>query len=155
MNIDPEKLVFIFIIAVLVLGPERLPQAARTLGRAYAQFRKYTSTLQAEVKEVLAEPRAIIDAAVHEAEMTAQLERNNGRTTSSPPSPLSDSAAPAVVESDLLGDGDGDALGGSPVDAGSGLGATLAPGPAVAIPARPGLGAPSSSDEAPDDPNFN
>jgi len=69
MSIDPEKLLFIFVIAVLVLGPERLPQAARTLGRGLAELRKYTTGFQSEVRQVLAEPRAIIDAAVREADL--------------------------------------------------------------------------------------
>ena len=76
VSIDPEKLLFIFVIAVLVLGPERLPQAARTLGRGLAELRKYTSSFQSEVKNVLAEPRAIIDAAVRDADPRPSRQQN-------------------------------------------------------------------------------
>jgi Sec-independent protein translocase protein TatA len=79
VSLDPEKLLFIFVIAVLVLGPERLPQMARTMGRVLAEVRKYTSGFQSEVGKVLAEPRAIIDAAVREADIRPDIRRaNNG-----------------------------------------------------------------------------
>jgi sec-independent protein translocase protein TatB len=86
VNIDPEKLFVLFVIAVLVLGPERLPQAARTLGRALAEVRKYTSSMRSEVDRVLAEPRAVVDAAVHEAEMRAQAPRSTNGAPA-PPAP--------------------------------------------------------------------
>jgi sec-independent protein translocase protein TatB len=57
VNIDPEKLVVLVLIALLVLGPKRLPEMARTAGRWMAEVKKYTSALQTEMKDVLAEPR--------------------------------------------------------------------------------------------------
>jgi sec-independent protein translocase protein TatB len=57
MNIDPEKLLVLVLIALLVLGPKRLPEMARTAGKWMAEAKKYTSALQTEMKDVLAEPR--------------------------------------------------------------------------------------------------
>ena len=50
----PEILV-ILVLALLVLGPERLPQAASTLGRWVGQLRRLTGSLQAEVQGVVDE----------------------------------------------------------------------------------------------------
>ena len=50
----PEVLV-ILVLALLVLGPERLPQAARTIGRWVGEFRRITGSLQAEVQDVVDE----------------------------------------------------------------------------------------------------
>jgi sec-independent protein translocase protein TatB len=50
----PEILV-ILVLALLVLGPDRLPQAARTAGRWMGELRKITSSLQAEVQTVVDE----------------------------------------------------------------------------------------------------
>ena len=50
----PEVLV-ILVLALLVLGPERLPQAARTMGRWMGEMRKLTGSLQAEVRDVVDE----------------------------------------------------------------------------------------------------
>ena len=46
-----SELVLIFIVALLVLGPKRLPEVAKTLGRFYREIR---STVD-EVKEVIVE----------------------------------------------------------------------------------------------------
>ena len=67
MGIDPEKLLVLFVIALIVLGPERLPKMARSMGRGLAELRKYTATARAEMDEVLAEPRAAVRSAVQDA----------------------------------------------------------------------------------------
>ena len=43
------------VLALLVLGPERLPQAARTMGRWFGELRRLTGSLQAEVQDVVDE----------------------------------------------------------------------------------------------------
>lgn len=56
MYIGPEKIIVVLVIALIVLGPERLPQVARQAGRAYREFRRVTSGLEAEVRDVFQEP---------------------------------------------------------------------------------------------------
>jgi Tat protein translocase TatB subunit len=63
-DLSPEKILLIGIIALLVLGPDRLPKAARTLGRTMHQLRTFSGSLQTEMHEALAEPRKILDDAV-------------------------------------------------------------------------------------------
>ena len=46
----PEVLV-VLVVALLVLGPARLPEAARSLGKAMHEFRRVSSGLQAEVRD--------------------------------------------------------------------------------------------------------
>jgi Tat protein translocase TatB subunit len=48
----PEILV-IFLIALIVLGPDRLPKAARQMGKAVAEFRRVTSGFQDEVRKAI------------------------------------------------------------------------------------------------------
>lgn len=50
----PEVLV-ILVLALLVLGPERLPQAARTMGRWVREIRRVTGSLQSEMRDVVDE----------------------------------------------------------------------------------------------------
>ena len=45
----PELLV-IFVVALIVLGPNRLPEIARMLGKAMGEFRKATSGLTDELE---------------------------------------------------------------------------------------------------------
>jgi len=50
----PEVLV-VLVVALIVLGPKRLPDAARALGKAVAEFRRATSGFQAEVRDTFGE----------------------------------------------------------------------------------------------------
>ncbi len=43
-NIGPLELVVILIIALLVLGPQRLPQVARSVGKGMREFKEALSS---------------------------------------------------------------------------------------------------------------
>lgn len=49
-NLGFQELVLIAAVALLVFGPERLPEFARTAGRMLARFREETSKSVAELK---------------------------------------------------------------------------------------------------------
>jgi sec-independent protein translocase protein TatB len=63
-NVGPEKLILLFVIALIVLGPNRLPDAARSLGRMVGELRRVSGGFQNEVREALAEPKDALTAAV-------------------------------------------------------------------------------------------
>ena len=50
------QILVILVIALIVLGPEKLPQVARMVGKALAEFRRITgdfrSTIEGEMKEL-------------------------------------------------------------------------------------------------------
>lgn len=48
-GIGVSELLVIFLVALLVLGPERLPQAARTLAKLFGEFRKATDDLRSSL----------------------------------------------------------------------------------------------------------
>ena len=55
------KFLVVLVIALVVLGPEKLPDTARTLGRMIGELRRISTGLQAEVRDAfdgsdLAEP---------------------------------------------------------------------------------------------------
>jgi sec-independent protein translocase protein TatA len=50
MGIDsPVHLIFVGLIALLVLGPKRLPEVARALGKGVREFRETMGGVSAEV----------------------------------------------------------------------------------------------------------
>jgi len=44
-------LIVIFVIALIVLGPEKLPQVARVLGKAMADFRRITTDFRVQIED--------------------------------------------------------------------------------------------------------
>ncbi len=66
LNLDPEKVLVIAMFALVVLGPHRLPGAARSVGRVVGQLRKMSGSFQSEVRDALAEPRQVLRHAVDE-----------------------------------------------------------------------------------------
>jgi Sec-independent protein translocase protein TatA len=54
LNVGPWELIVVLIIAILVAGPQRMVEIARTLGRVSRQLgdlsREFTTALQAEIK---------------------------------------------------------------------------------------------------------
>ena len=54
-NVTGGELVIIFLVALVVLGPERLPEAARTAGKIMAQIREVSSGFQKELKSAMDE----------------------------------------------------------------------------------------------------
>ncbi|MBI5892937.1 MAG: twin-arginine translocase TatA/TatE family subunit [Deltaproteobacteria bacterium] len=50
-GIGIPELIVILVIALIVLGPEKLPDIATALGRAFGEFKKATDELKGSVKE--------------------------------------------------------------------------------------------------------
>ncbi len=48
-NVGMPELIVILAVALIVLGPKRLPEVARGLGKALAEFRKATSGITQEL----------------------------------------------------------------------------------------------------------
>jgi Tat protein translocase TatB subunit len=103
--IGPEKIIVVLVIALVVLGPERLPQVARQAGRAYREFRRVTSGLEAEVRGALQEPmRAFSEP--HPAERSGGS--GGPATTTSPPPGTDGPPAGQQPESRAVGTPAGD-----------------------------------------------
>ena len=55
-NIGPAEVLVVLVIALLVLGPNKLPDAARQVGKAIGELRRLSSGFQAEMRDALKEP---------------------------------------------------------------------------------------------------
>src|SRR5579863_4236268 len=49
-NLDPSKLLIIAVVAVILLGPDRLPAFARQVGGAWRSFTAYRHRLETEIR---------------------------------------------------------------------------------------------------------
>lgn len=55
-NLSGSELVFLVLIALVVLGPEKLPDAVRRFSKTYAEVKKMSSGFQSELRSALDEP---------------------------------------------------------------------------------------------------
>jgi sec-independent protein translocase protein TatB len=62
LNFSPEKVVLLMVIALVVLGPHRLPAAAKSLGKMIGQLRQMSGSLQSE----LAEPKKALMGTIND-----------------------------------------------------------------------------------------
>ncbi len=49
--IGVPEMIFIFVLALLIFGPRKLPELGRNLGKALAEFRRTSNELRATVEE--------------------------------------------------------------------------------------------------------
>jgi Tat protein translocase TatB subunit len=54
-NIGPMELVLIFLVALLVVGPKRLPEVGRSIGKALREFRRTTEEVRSSFEASLDE----------------------------------------------------------------------------------------------------
>jgi len=52
-NIGPWELVLILLIALIVVGPGKLPEVAKSLGKATREFKKATTGVQKEFQDAM------------------------------------------------------------------------------------------------------
>ena len=50
-GIGMPELIVILIIGIIVIGPEKLPEIARALGRGYAEFQKTLKTVKDSIEK--------------------------------------------------------------------------------------------------------
>jgi sec-independent protein translocase protein TatA len=83
-SLGMPELIVIFVIALVVFGPRKLPELGRSLGRGIAEFKKATNELQNTLEqEINADEQRTKDAA-------AQVP--NATRTTDPAAPVSKSA---------------------------------------------------------------
>ncbi len=65
-NLSGTELVFIAVLGLIVLGPEKLPAAMRRAGKIYREIRNVTGNVQREVQKVMDEPMRQVRQLVEE-----------------------------------------------------------------------------------------
>ncbi len=55
LGVGPAELIVILVVALIFVGPERLPKLAADIARTIREIRKYTGSIAAEFNEVIQE----------------------------------------------------------------------------------------------------
>jgi Tat protein translocase TatB subunit len=56
-GIGMQELIIIAIIALIIVGPKKLPDLAKTLGKGFSEFKKATEGITDDLKETLKEDK--------------------------------------------------------------------------------------------------
>ena len=118
-NLSGTEIIVILLLALVILGPEKLPEAMRKAGRAYSELRKMANSFQSEVRSVLDEPmeelRGTADALRDATNFTGTSKKP---ATSPATTPAKSAVEPAVeaepedaaIDDDQFADDDDDAV---------------------------------------------
>jgi Sec-independent protein translocase protein TatA len=113
MFLDPSKILILLIVALVVLGPDKLPGVARQMGAAWGELRKFRQKLEADVRgnfpdlpssqqvaQAVRSPLAFLDqlADAHEREQATPEVTTPAALKPTPPGPAPDpeKSAPAL-----------------------------------------------------------
>ena len=56
LNLGTGELLVVFVVALIVLGPSKLPDAARQMGRMVAELRRLSTGFQDEMRAAMQDP---------------------------------------------------------------------------------------------------
>ena len=88
-SLGMPELIVIFVIALVVFGPRKLPELGRSLGRGIAEFKKATNELQSTLEQEINADEQRTQAAAAAVDSTAHAETTH---VADAPAPVSKSA---------------------------------------------------------------
>lgn len=97
-GLGPTELIVILVLALLVLGPNRIPEAAASLGKAIRSFRKATRELrdQIEVEDHIRQPLEDLRSALRDEPPPSRFYESINQPTPAAESGLMTPALPAA-----------------------------------------------------------
>ena len=105
LNIGPGELLAISVIALIVLGPEKLPEMIRTVGRVVGELRRISSGFQTELRSAI-DDQGLDEVTGGSRTTRRRPERGNGADSqtstgrSRDPATTADTAAPDASTGD-------------------------------------------------------
>jgi sec-independent protein translocase protein TatB len=160
LSLSPAKLLVILVVALIVLGPEKLPQVARQIGAAWHDFRLWRSRVENEVRgtfpnlppthevaQAVRSPLAFLDRLADEHERALDVDATEAGTPAAEAGAEELGPAPPVATGDGVEGNGSAAYNGSPGGNGSAPRPAASEGVGTAVPGGPLA--------APDDPSMN
>ncbi|MGH9066339.1 MAG: Sec-independent protein translocase subunit TatA/TatB, partial [Acidimicrobiales bacterium] len=54
-DLSPIKILILVVVALVVLGPEKLPEMTQKAGKAWADFRRFRESMEGQVRDAVGE----------------------------------------------------------------------------------------------------
>ena len=93
-SLGMPELIVIFVIALVVFGPRKLPELGRSLGRGIAEFKKATNELQSTLEQEINADEQRTQAAAATAQTAAHADATHQDATHADATHAADGAAP-------------------------------------------------------------
>ncbi|MEN3272274.1 MAG: sec-independent protein translocase protein TatB [Actinomycetota bacterium] len=84
LNLGTGELLVVFLVALLVLGPSKLPDAARQMGRMVAELRRLSTGFQDEMRAAMQDPTPTLPPLL-DADAPAAIVQTSAMPASSEP----------------------------------------------------------------------
>lgn len=81
-GIGMQELIIIAIIALIIVGPKKLPDLAKTLGKGLSEFRKATDGISEDIKQTMQNPETPEDSSVKEPPALEEPGKENANLAS-------------------------------------------------------------------------
>jgi Tat protein translocase TatB subunit len=105
-NLSGSELIFILLLALVVLGPEKLPDAIRKFGRVYGEVRKMSSGFQTELRQAMDEPMRELRETAELTRRAATFDPDTPRPEPKPTPEPTASPEPTATSPELTGEPD-------------------------------------------------
>jgi sec-independent protein translocase protein TatB len=84
LNLDPGKLLIVAVVAIIILGPDKLPHAAQQVGRTWRSFNEFRRRMEAEVRSNIPDLPSTNELARLARSPTALLDHLGGMSSEDP-----------------------------------------------------------------------
>ena len=97
---SPEKMMMVFFIALLVLGPEKLPEMARKFGKVMGELRKLSGGFQNEIRQAVNQATTEDTKPSSASQSLTGTDRGVPSVTSTPTTSPTPTSGPTAGEAD-------------------------------------------------------
>ena len=92
-SLGPAEILVILVVALLVFGPNKMPEIAKQVGKGFREFRRVQQHLKSELRDVVSE----FDAATAPAAVEQQAVPMLPPKDDAPADPIATSSAPTTA----------------------------------------------------------
>jgi sec-independent protein translocase protein TatB len=94
MNLGFPEMIFLFLLALLIFGPKKMPEIGRQIGRALAEFRRASNEFKSQIESEIQN----LDRESSKPEILPPAKQVEGAIPNSPPSPVAGTAEVTASE---------------------------------------------------------
>jgi len=88
MNLGFPEMIFLFLLALLIFGPKKMPEIGRQIGRALAEFRRASNEFKSQIESEIQN----LDREESKPEILPPAKSVEGTISQSTPSPVASTA---------------------------------------------------------------